>query len=65
MSLEDILSDGKVPKLRWEYAAKIDLLAILYTESECVLLYRRSSNCHSADRWKSCRLHHAENARSM
>ena len=28
VSLKDVLSDGKDPKLRWEYASKGDLLPI-------------------------------------
>ena len=47
VSLKDVLSDGKVvPKLRWEYAAKSDLLPIPYTESPYLFLGKQEFYCH-------------------
>ena len=46
VSLKDVLSDGKVPKLRWEYAAKWDLLPIPHTGSSCLFLGKQELYCH-------------------
>ena len=46
VSLKDVLSDGKAPKLRWEYAAKSDLLPIPYTGSSYLFLGKQEFNCH-------------------
>ena len=46
VSLKDVLSDGKVPKLRWEYAAKSDLLPIPYTGSPYLFLGKQEFYCH-------------------
>ena len=46
VSLKDLLYDGKVPKLRWEYAAKSDLLPIPYTGSPYLFLGKQEFYCH-------------------
>ena len=46
VSLKNVLSDGKVPKLRWEYAAKSDLLPIPYTGSPYLFLGKQEFYCH-------------------
>ena len=46
MSLKDVLSDGKVSKLRWGYAAKSDLLRIPYTGSPYLFLGKQEFYCH-------------------
>ena len=43
-----MLSDGKVPILRWEYAAKRDLLPIPYTGSPYLFLGKQEFSCHQA-----------------
>ena len=40
------MSDGKVPKLRWEYAAKSDPLPIPYTGSPYLFLGKQQFYCH-------------------
>ena len=44
--MKDVLSDGKVPKLRWEYAAKSDLLPIPYIGSPYLFLGKHKFYCH-------------------
>lgn len=46
VSLKDVLSDGKVPKLRWEYAASSDILPSCYTGSPCIFLGKQDFYCH-------------------
>ena len=46
VSLKDVLPDGKVPKLRWEYTAKSDLLPIPYTGSPYLFLGKQEFYCH-------------------
>ena len=46
VSLKDVLPDGKVPKLRWEYTAKSDLLPIPYTGSPYLFLEKQEFYCH-------------------
>ena len=46
MSLKDVLSNGKVSQLRWEYAAKSDLLPIPYTGSSYLFLGKQEFYCH-------------------
>ena len=45
VSLKGVLSDWKGPKLRWEHAAKSDLLSILYTGSPYIFLGKKESYC--------------------
>ena len=45
VSLKDVLRDGKVLKLRWEYAAKSDLLPIPYTRSPYLFLEKQEFYC--------------------
>ena len=44
--MKDVLSDGKVPKLRWEHAAKSDHLPIPYIGSPCIFLGKQDLYCH-------------------
>ena len=46
VSLKDLLADVIVPKLRWEYAAKSDLLPIPYTGSLYLFLGKQEFYCH-------------------
>ena len=52
VSLKDLLSDGKVPKLRWEYAAKSDLLPIPYTGSPYSFFGKQEFYCPSRERFQ-------------
>ena len=44
--MKGLLYDGKVPKLRWEYAGKSDLLPIPYTGSPYLFLGKQEFYCH-------------------
>ena len=46
VSLKDILSDRRVLKLRWEYAAKSNLLPIPYPRPSFLFLGKEDFYCH-------------------
>ena len=45
-TLEEIVSDEKLPRLRWQYEAQNDLLPIPFTGCPYVMLGKQEYYCH-------------------
>ena len=49
-TLEEIVSDEKLPQLRWEYEAQNDLLPLPFTGCPYVMLGKQEYYCHIKDK---------------